>query len=803
MQLNDYEIRHNLIIREKAPECTLLLKKDGSFPLSKPCRLALFGNGARSTVRGGTGSGDVNSRFSVSIENGLEEAGFTITTKKWLSEYEQIKESKRQAWIKEMKKKGKGLRAIANIMGAVMKEPDYELSTDYDGEAAIYVLSRISGEGSDRTFDRGDFKLTETEVRDILSLNSRFDRFLLVLNVGGVVDLSQVMNVKNILLFSQLGALSGNILSDLILRKSYPSGKLTTTWAGEYPQIGTFGDMDETYYKEGIYVGYRYFDSAGIQPLFPFGFGLSYTDFKIEAEKVSLKDSVITVKATVTNTGRFRGKEVVQLYTSVPEGKLDQCYQSLSAFAKTGELEPGKTETLSLSFNMENLASYDAEREQYILEKGLYILRLGSSSRNTEVVGAVELDSEAIIRKAKNVLGDCGFEDLRIKQKRENSLPDEVPVLKISSKKFKTVVTEYNKKVEADEFAKSLTDEELCQINIGRYNKGPLSIIGNASKKVAGAAGDFTDTLVSKGFPAISLADGPAGLRLNRQYFFDKDGSAVGVGNDSLLIIKDFLPNYLFKIMSMLGKKPKKNQQIFEQYCSMIPIGTAVAQSFNTDLAKEFGSIVGSEMEVFNVDIWLAPAMNIHRDIRCGRNFEYYSEDPLVSGVIAAAVIEGVQSHPGRAVTIKHYAANNQENNRYGNNSNVSERALRDLYLRGFGIAVRSASPKCVMTSYNLLNGKHTSEHRGLVEDILRSEFGFDGIVMTDWIVGGMAAFGKYGSPTSSNIAMAGGNVMMPGSEHDYTYLLADLKNNKISREQLEINASRMYLLAKELFQVG
>lgn len=794
MKLKDYEIKHNEIIRKNAAECTLFLKKDGSFPLSKACRIALFGNGARNTVRGGTGSGDVNSRFSVSIEKGLEEGGFTITSGKWLDSYDKMKQEKKHAWIKEMKKKGKGLRGIANIMGAVMKEPDYNLSLDYDADAAIYVLSRISGEGSDRTYDRGDFKLTETEVRDILSLNARFDRFLLVLNTGGVVDLEEVKNVKNILLFSQLGALGGNILSDIILGISYPSGKLSTTWASEYPNIGTFGDMDDTYYNEGIYVGYRYYDATGTKPLFPFGFGLSYTQFDIKPHEPVLKGTKVSVSVTVRNTGKFRGKEVVQLYTSSKAG-----FKSLSAFAKTKELEAGKTQRLTLSFDMESLASYNSEKQAYILEKGDYVLFVGNSSANTVPTGVLSLDKTVVVKSVKNLLGDSGFEDWAPKRIRKIRVPEEVKRISVSSKDFKGKSVRYDAKYKIDPFISSLTDEELCYINIGRFNKGPLSIIGNASKKVAGAAGDFTDTLVSRGFPQITLADGPAGLRLNRQYFIDKDGNAAGIGNDSLLIVKDFLPTYLFKIMSMMGKKPKKNQKIFEQFCSMIPVGTAVAQSFNTDLAKLFGDIVGTEMELFNVDIWLAPAMNIHRDIRCGRNFEYYSEDPLLTGKIAASVTKGVQSHSGRAVAIKHYAANNQENNRYGSNSHVSEKALRDIYLKGFEIAVKEAKPLCVMTSYNLLNGTHTSENRALVENVLRNEFGFKGIVMTDWIVGGMEAFGKYSSPTSCNIAMAGGDVMMPGSENDYKTLLEGLKNGKVSREQLEINASRMYNLAKKL----
>ncbi|MCR4675801.1 MAG: fibronectin type III-like domain-contianing protein, partial [Sphaerochaetaceae bacterium] len=571
------------------------------------------------------------------------------------------------------------------------------------------------------------------------------------------------------------------------------------TWASSYPEEGSFGDIDDSYYKEGIYVGYRYFDTMNLKPLFPFGYGLSYTDFKISNPQASLVGTSVLIKCTVTNTGRFRGKEVVQLYVSSPSVKLDQPYQSLCAFRKTDEILPGSSAEVELCFDMAEISSYSTELESYVLEEGLYVLRLGSGSRDTSVAAAVSLDSTVTVKKVKNVLGDCGFKDLVPEKAEPEKLPEGTKILNLSSEAFKTETVLYGKKEEIEEFAKSLTDEEICYLNIGRFKTGPLSIIGNASRKVAGAAGDFTDKLLKKGFPVTTLADGPAGLRLNRKYFIDKDGCAAPVGNDALAILSDFIPDAVMKMMALAQKKPKKDQEVFEQYCTMIPIGTAVAQSFNTDVARAFGDLVGEEMKEFKVDIWLAPAMNIHRDVRCGRNFEYYSEDPLLSGKIAAAVTKGVQSHPGKAVTIKHYAANNQENNRYGSNSHVSERAMREIYLKGFSIAVREASPKCVMTSYNLLNGTHTSEHKGLVESILRDEFGFSGVVMTDWIVGGMESRGKYGAPSSCKIAGAGGDVMMPGSEGDYKTLLSGLKCGLVSRSQLEENASRMFRLAKEL----
>ena len=279
----DETLRKNSgIVRELAAECTLFLKMDGSFPLKAPCRLALFGNGARNTVRGGTGSGEVYSDNIVNMEDGLKAAGFEITTAEWLDSYDRIRKEAREKWLKAMKKQRRGIKGIFSLIGAIMPEPDYELPTDYPADACVYVLSRVCGEGNDRSPVRGDILLTETEVRDILELSGRFEKFLLVLNTGGPVDLSEVQDVRNILLFSQLGPSSGDILADILLGKSCPSGKLAASWPAWKDSPDTdFGDPDETRYEEGIYVGYRYYDTAGIKPLYPFGFGLSYTDFLI------------------------------------------------------------------------------------------------------------------------------------------------------------------------------------------------------------------------------------------------------------------------------------------------------------------------------------------------------------------------------------------------------------------------------------------------------------------------------------------------------------------------------------------
>ena len=264
--------------------------------------------------------------------------------------------------------------------------------------------------------------------------------------------------------------------------------------------------------------------------------------------------------------------------------------------------------------------------------------------------------------------------------------------------------------------------------------------------------------------------------------------------------IADLLPGVVTKALALMQRKPAPDAEIVTQFCTAIPIGTALAQSWNPALAKLCGDLIGAEMERFGVQLWLAPALNLHRDIRCGRNFEYYSEDPLLSGCMAAAVTRGVQAHPGRAVTIKHYCANNQETNRFQSSSIVSHRALRELYLRGFGIAVRESSPRAVMTSYNLLNGVHTSERRDLIEDVLRAEFGFDGLVMTDWLIAQMKdrhAVHPIANP--EKIPAAGNDILMPGTKGDYRLVLQALRSGALDRDQVRRNISRLIRLARDL----
>lgn len=807
--MQQYEKDHLKYILKNAAECTVLLKSNGQFPIEKAGKLAAYGSGVRYTVKGGTGSGEVNSRFTYNIEQGLEKAGFEITTKNWLDSYDEVRRSAKKDFIKKLKTEAKEnhQNIFMYSMGKNMSEPDYELPLAGGGDTAVYVVSRNSGEGSDRQVIEGEVKLTRTEIRDILALNGRFDRFMLVLNVGGVIDLSPVMEVSNILLLSQLGVHCGRVLADILTGRQNPSGKLTTTWAAwdEYSKMGSFGEWDETRYREGIYVGYRYFDTFGKKALFPFGYGLSYTDFQIHTTEVSAEQDEILVTAAVKNVGIYSGKEVVQAYLSKPAGKLDQPWQELVGYVKTSLLAPGEEEKVEVKFRLSDFASYDGENACYILEAGDYVLRVGNSSVSTKICAVISLDETVRTLTTRNCLGKPDFTDVRSEKMPLEEIPAEAVRVSVPAKDIRSEEVCFEVQDAIDEKVKTLSDEELAYLGIGAFNPkgGALSIIGNAAQHVAGAAGETTSMLKDRGIKSLVMADGPAGLRLSLKYYEDENG-AHDAGGASMMpesMMECMSPFVKFVIKKISGsKKLPKDAVIKEQAATMIPIGTAVAQSFNVELARSFGDIVGSEMERMGVHLWLAPALNIHRSILCGRNFEYYSEDPLVSGLTAAAVTEGVQSHRGCGTTIKHYAANNAETNRYCNNSQVSERAMREIYLRGFGICVRKSQPCAVMTSYNLLNGVHTSEHRGLIEDVLRREFGFQGIVMTDWVIDMMTdARSVHRNALSNEVAKAGGDLFMPGSKKDYQNVLKALKDGGLSREQLEINASRVLRMIDRL----
>ncbi len=792
MDIQEYEREHIELMRKLAPECCVLLKSNGDFPLDDTCSLALVGNGARRTIKGGSGSGDVNSRYYTTCEAALDKAGFQLTNSEWLDGYDKVYEEASAAFVKKMKAEAREhhMLAATYAMGAVMPEPECEIRITVNADACVYVLARDSGEGNDRSPSKGQMMLTDSEIRDILFCQKYFRKFMLVLNVGAPIDLSPVDEVENILILSQLGVVTGDVLADILLGRAYPSGKLSSTWSDweDYSKEGDFGQLNDTRYKEGIYVGYRYFDSVGKKARYPFGFGLSYTTFDVEPVKVDTKESTVNVTAKVTNTGKLIGKEVVQLYVTAPWGKLDKPYQTLVGFLKTKSLMPGEHEEVTISFDMVDVASFDEFKDAYVLENGNYILRIGNSSVNTSVAGLVKLDETIIVKKLNSILHEPDFTDFVPK----NTWSDEDlsafepivldPYVFAGIEQGKTA----RPSDEAMEIVTKLSDEELCMLLIGDHPKkdGFANVIGSAAKHVAGAAGETYDGVA--GVEPIIMADGPAGIRVNNTYY-KKDGKVHAVGNTMPASVVPYLPS-AFSLFT--NKKAPKNAEIKYHYATAIPIGTAIAQSFNVELAKACGDIVGDEMERMGIDLWLAPALNIHRSPLCGRNFEYYSEDPLVSGLMAAFITMGVQSHEGKGVTIKHLCCNNQETNRFQNNSILSQRAIREIYLKGFEICIRMADPMAIMTSYNLVNGVHTSENEDILKKVVRNEWGYSGLIMTDWVVTGMHnKAGKYGVAKPSDSVLATNDLFMPGSVANYEQLLAAMKDNgknkKVKREDL------------------
>ncbi|ORY83321.1 beta-glucosidase-related glycosidase [Neocallimastix californiae] len=774
--MNQYEIEHINTLDKYLAECTVLLRRNGDFPIGKKNKkIYLYGNGVRKTIKGGTGSGDVNSRSFDTIEQAFTKAGYEILTKDYLDEYDKIYEEAQTEFNNNLWKNSSG--NFFAMMGAIMPEPDYDIPYEKEGDVAVFVLSRVSGEGSDRKPIKGDVYLTDTERKMVLDLAKGFKKFMLVLNTGGPVDLSGLEDVKNILVLSQLGVNTSKTLVDIIAGDKYPSGKLATTWTKyeDYPTNENFGDNDDTDYKEGVYVGYRYFDSVNADVMYPFGFGLGYTDFEFDVKSAKLVGEKFEVSVSVKNIGKFKGKEVLELYLSKPGTTIDEPYQILVNFAKTKELKPNKKQTLKLSFKLSDFASYDEKTATYILDKGKYVVRVGNSSRNTKPCGIIKVASKINVRKVANKLGKPEFKDFVPETKRKQEKLNGVKEFTLKTSSIKQETIDYDKKYEISEEVKALSNEEKAKLVIGAYKDGNESVIGNASITAAGAAGETARVADLK---PVVMADGPAGLRLSKDYYIDESG-AHGIGGYG-------------------QTETPKDVEILHQYTTAIPIGTAIAQSWNRKFAELCGDIVGSEMEIFKIQLWLAPALNIHRSILCGRNFEYYSEDPFISGAFASSITQGVQKHNNTYVTIKHFAANNQETNRYFSSSNASERALREIYLKGFEIAVKEANPKAIMTSYNLINGIHTSESKELTSDILRNEFGFDGIVMTDWVIK-MGGNNKYSGPIATNVVKATGDIYMPGSKSDYENILESLDDGDLSVEELEISASRIYNLAKEL----
>ena len=613
-------------------------------------------------------------------------------------------------------------------------------------DTALVILGRSSGEDRENALEPGSFYLREEEKEMLRLVTARFSDTVLLLNIGSVMDFSflEEYNFGAVLLLWQGGMESGNAAADLLCGLQNPSGRLTDTVARnyeDYPSAKYFGGADKNEYWEDIFVGYRWFETFGKDKvLFPFGHGLSYTGF----EKKALSTGALKWEITVTNTGSRAGKEAVLLFVQKPCGLLGNPARELMAFGKTGLLQPGESQSLTLSVAREQLASFDdsgltGSKNCYVIQKGAYNFYLGGDVRSAEPIGTylVEFDdvTESLTEaaapetafpilaiqelggKTVTVSRRASAKTVDLRQRILDNIPE--PIFQTGNKGIKLRDVKEGKAT-LDAFVAQLSLEELEAISRGGGIMGhPLGAKGNA-----GIFGGTIESLRKKGVPPIVTTDGPSGIRL-----YDS--------------------------------------------CSLMPIGTLLACTFDVALLEALFHAVGLEMQERGSDVLLAPGMNIHRNPLCGRNFEYFSEDPLVSGKIAAAVVRGVQS-VGLSACPKHFACNNQEYRRSLNDSVLSQRALREIYLKGFEICVKESAPKNLMTSYNKINGVWGHYHYDLVTTILRGEWGYQGNVITDWWMRASASPEFPQMRDNAYRVRAQVDVLMPGSRRGNLFKKGD-----------------------------
>lgn len=725
--------KEHIALSEKAAEEGMVLLKNENdlLPLKAGSKVALFGKGSFDYVKGGGGSGDVAAAYVHNLYDGLK-------MQDMVSVYEPLSDFYRQN-VKEQYESG--------FAPGMTKEP--ELGTELlEGAAAftdtaVFVLSRFSGEGWDRSsieyngeynpwetetsmpqiagkiFPDGDFYLTKEEKKLLAQIESRFQKIIVVLNIGGVIDTSWIKEndkINSALLIWQ-GGMEGGLAAARILTGSVnPSGKLPDTFAAsveDYPSTANFHEsVDYVDYLEDIYVGYRYFETiSGMadKVCYPFGFGLSYTQFEIKVQKVCEENEQIKVIVQVTNIGKMSGKEVVQVYYSAPQGYLGKPHRELAAFAKTRLLLPGECQVLVLAFAKEDMASYDdlgkIAKSAYVLEKGVYEIYVGNSVRDAKKVDfVVAVKEDKVVKQLtskaaptslkKRMLSDGTFEELPLTEANdpnESVIKKMIPgteealapetryrgrylLMKPYADGARPLIEVAEGRMTMEEFIAQLSDEDLIELLGGQPNTSVANTFGYGN-------------LPEYGVPAIMTADGPAGLRIN---------SDCGI------------------------------------YTTAWPCATLLSSTWNPDLLEEVGKAGACEVKENNIAVWLTPAVNIHRNPLCGRNFEYYSEDPYLTGKLAAAFVRGIQSEH-IAAAVKHFACNNKETNRKHSDSRVSERALREIYLKGFEMIVKEADPWVIMSAYNMINGYRASENKELLEDILRGEWGFKGMVTSDW----------------------------------------------------------------------
>lgn len=686
-----------------AAEGIVMLKNDnGALPLSKDEVVSVFGRIQLHYYKSGTGSGGmVNVSKVTGIVDGLLESGVKLN-EELLNVYKK--------WDEENPYDlGDGW---GNEPWSQVEMPlDEQLVADaaQKGSTAIVIIGRTAGEEMDATLTEGSFLLTALEKDMLSKVRKAFEKVVVLLNVGGLIDMSFVNEYApdSVLYVWQGGMTGGTGTADVLTGKVSPSGKLSDTIAysvKDYPSDPYFGDRVRNFYSEDIFVGYRWFETfAPEKVLYPFGFGLSYTTFDVKTVSVSGSDT-LTFKVSVTNTGKFSGKEVVQVYCGAPQGKLGKAARVLCGFAKTKELAPDETQELEISVRLETLASYDdsgvtGNRFCWVLEEGEYKFFVGTDVRSAQETFKFSLSESKVTEKciqalapvlpfkritAENndgdlspVMHDVPLSEVDEPARRAERLPQEIPYTGDKGIKLADVKSGKNT---MDEFLAQLSNHDLSCIIRGEGMGSPRVTAGTAS-----AFGGVSDALTGFGIPAACCDDGPSGMRLD------------------------------------CGTK-----------AFSLPNGTMLASTFNCELIKELYYLLGLEMSANKVDCILGPGMNIHRHPLNGRNFEYFSEDPFLTGKMAAFQLNGLHS-AGVTGTIKHFCGNNQETNRHFIDSAVSERALREIYLKGFEIAVREGNADSIMTTYGSVNGLWTAGNFDLNTVILREEWGFKGFIMTDW----------------------------------------------------------------------
>ena len=728
------------LIRKAAAEACVLLKNDGTLPLKKDEEAAVFGRCQLDWFYVGYGSGgDVHPAWRVNLIEGLKNAG---------QKYNTVLAGRYAAWTKENP-------ADHGWWGHwPFSHPEMELDEETvkaaakSAKTALIVIGRAAGEDRENTLEKGSYYLTEEERRMIDLVTENFEHVAVILNVGSIMDMAWVEDygerISAVLYVWQGGMESGNAAADILCGKTSPSGRLSDTIARyyvDYPSSKNFGGKEYNNYAEGIFVGYRHFDRFSPKSvLFPFGFGLSYTSFKTAAEDFAHMGGELTVTAKVTNTGTMPGKEVVQLWCSAPVGALDKPKRVLCAFAKTEELYPGESGTVTLRCTDQDLASYDESRHAFVLESGQYRFVIGEQE-----IGTFRVSEDRIVRSCHPLK----LSSDKLRQVILTELPARIKETPV----YGTLDDVKAGKLSLEAFAAGLSVEDLEALTRG---EGMMNVACGVPGN-AGGFGGVTESLREKGVPELVTADGPAGLRL-------------------------------------------------QKFSSLMPIGTALACTWNTALVEALHQKLGEEMTHYGVDVHLGPGMNIHRNPLCGRNFEYYSEDPLLTGKIAAAAVRGVQSR-GHASCPKHFACNNQETKRNTNDSRLSERAMREIYLRGFEICVREAQPLTIMTSYNKVNGVWSHYNYELATAVLRGDWGFEGVVITDWWMQHAASPEFPKLKDNAYRVRAGVDVLMPGdwSKHIRRYrsdgtLLESLGQSEgITLAELQRTAIRVLRLVLKL----